>query len=268
MKNKFVLLTVIMVSSLFYQCQKDWVETPKEEIKEAYFPHEIQDWGESFASNMNCATVEAKQKKMLKSADIFLQENTSVKKIDNFNASLLGFSKKQLQILELIAHAKSKSDSYIAFSNRLVQINDEIYKTIPKAEQEKLLYITSALYYGLKEINNLVRDGIIPGNHEGGDVSLASMVRLKSGGVEDDPDEDSWWDNPSSLAGIWAIAIAEPTPIGEAVALVATGIIGSYYVLTRADCINEYVDCKLYTSNNNCSDCLHYCIVKGDWNCN
>lgn len=268
MKNKFILLTVIMVSFLFNQCQKDWIETPKEEIKEAYFPQEIQVWGETFASNMNCATIEAKQKKMLKSADVFLQENTSAIKIQHFNESLSSFSKKQLEILELIAEAKSKSDSYIAFSNRLVQINEEIYKTIPKAEQEKLLYITSALYYGLKEINNLVRDGIIPGNHEGGDVSLSTMVRLKSAAVEDDPDEGSWWNDPSSLAGIWAIAIAEPTPIGEAVALVATGIIGSYYVLTRADCINEYVNCKLYTSNTNCSDCLHYCIVKGDWNCN
>jgi len=65
------------------------------------------------------------------------------------------------------------------------------------------------------------------------------------------------------FATIWALANMEPTPIEEAVAVVLTGIVGSYLVLTKAECIEEYVYCKLYTSNNNCGDCLHFCVVQG-----
>ena len=268
MRNKFILLTAIMVSFLFFQCQKNWIETPPEKIIEPNFPVAIKQWGESFASNLHCATIEAKQKNTLKSVTISSFKIVNNEKFDEFNASLQQFSKEQLRIFELIAKARSESDSYIAFSSKLADINDEIYRTIPQVEQEKLLYITSALYHGLKEINNLVRDGILPGNHERGDVSFSSMVRLKSGNVESNPDDGSWWDNPESLAGIWAIAIVEPTPIGEAVALVATGIIGSYLVITSAECINKYVDCKLYSSRSDCANCLHFCVVQGYWNCN
>ena len=118
------------------------------------------------------------------------------------------------------------------------------------------------------EINNLVREGVLPGNAEGSGVTLSSLSRLKSASNEGDPNSPSWWSNPSSLATVWAIAIAEPTPVGEAVATVLTGIVGSYLVITRAECISKYVNCKLYSSNTNCSDCLHFCVVQGYWNCN
>ncbi len=268
MKNKLAVLAVIVVSFLFFQCQQGWIETPKDEIIEPNFPVEIKQWGESFASNLNCATVEAKEKNILKSVSISPFENANCEKFDEFNASLSQFSNKQLRILESIAIARIESDSYITFSNRLAEINDEIYKTVPKSEQEKLLYVTSALYHGLKEINDLVSDGILLGNHEGGDVSLSSMLRLKSGNVESNPDNGSWWGNSGWLAAVWGIAIAEPTPAGEAVALIVTGAYGSYLILTRTECIKEYADCKDYTNKSNCDDCLHYCVVQGNWNCN
>jgi hypothetical protein len=268
MKNKFLLLTAIMVSVLFFQCQKNWIETKKVEITEPNFPVEINGWGESFASNLNCAIVEANQNQLLKSANISSFERIANEKFEKFNSGLSKFSQKQLEILGEIAEARNKSKSYIAFSNRLSQINEEIYKTVPIEEQEKLFYITSALYHGLKEINKLVKDGILPGKAEGDDVTLSSIVRLKSANTESDPGSSSWWNDPNSLATVWAIAIAEPTPVGEAVATVLTGIVGSYLVITRADCISEYVYCKTFTSKTNCGDCLHYCIVQGNWNCN
>lgn len=77
--------------------------------------------------------------------------------------------------------------------------------------------------------------------------------------------EDTWWnDSGSALAQVWTIALIEPTPIGETVATILTvGILG-YYAITRADCIDEYVRCG---GGWQCSDCLHYCIVQGNWNC-
>ncbi len=289
MKNKLAVLAVIVISFLFFQCQQGWIETPKTEIIEPNFPIEIKQWGESFASNLNCATVEAKQKNILKRATISSLENANCGKFDEFNASLSQFSKKQLRILESIAVARIESDSYITFSNILADINDEIYKTIPKTEQEKLLYITSALYYGLKEINNLVSDGVLLKNHES--VNDSELTRLKSintstlgpPGLEfnyctelyDYPERipencknGPWWKNPDLLAAIWTIAIAEPTPAGETIALIVTGVYGSYLILTRAECIQEYYNCRKYTNKSNCDDCLHYCVVQGYWNCN
>jgi len=268
MKNKVIFLTAFMVSFLFLKCEQEPIESPKNDIIESTFPNEINEWGKSFAANLNCATIEAKQNQQLKNVNISSHVSVNYEKIDEFNSSVSKFSKKQLEILGKIAKAKNKSKSYIAFSKRLAKINNEIHKNVPKNEQDRLFYITSALYYGLKEINNLVRDGVLPGNPEGEGLTLSSLVRLKCANTEEDPEESSWWNDPESLAGVWALAVAEPTPVGEAVALVLTGIVGSYYVITRADCIAAYVDCVLYSSNNNCSDCLHYCIVQGNWNCN
>lgn len=258
-----------MVSFLFLKCQQEQIDPPpKNDVIELKFPNEIKEWGELFAANLSCATVEAKQNQLLKSVNTLSLESANYANFDEFNKNLSKFSKKQLEIFGKIVKAKNKSKSYIAFSKKLAKINDEIYETVPVNEQDRLLYITSTLYFGLKEINKLVKDGVLPGNSEGAEVTLSSLVRLKSATTEEDPDEESWWNDPESLATVWALAIAEPTPIGEGVALVLTGIVGSYYVITRADCISAYVDCVLYSSNNNCSDCLHYCIVQGDWNCN
>lgn len=79
---------------------------------------------------------------------------------------------------------------------------------------------------------------------------------------------DSWWSNQSWLGTVWAIAIAEPTPVGEAIAGVVTGAVAGYYAITRAECISKYYDCKTYDSpKKDCSTCLQYCITQGNWNC-
>ncbi len=278
-----------MVSFLFFQCHQDWNETPKEKIIEPNFPVDIKQWGESVASKLNCVITEAKQRNTLKSIHVISLENANSEIFDDFNTSLSEFSKNQLNILKLIAVARSESDSYIEFSNNLSEINDKIYKTVPKAEQEKLFYITSALYYGLKEINELVKRGFIYGNPEG--VTNNTVSELKSSNaltfappglefnycteVYDWPDRipencktGSWWKNPDILATLWAVGLIEPTPVGEAVALIATGIVGSYLIITRAECVNKYVHCKMYSSRTDCDNCLHYCVVQGYWNCN
>ena len=202
MNNKVILLTVFLVSFLFLKCEQELIKLPDNEITELTFPNEINEWGKSFAASLNCATVEAMQNKQLKNANISSLGSVNYEKFDEFNSSVSKFSKKQLKILGKIAKAKNKSKSYIAFSRKLAKINNEIYDNVPEDEQDKLLYITSALYYGLKEINNLVRDGVLPGNPEGEGITLSSLVRLKSANAEEDPDENSWWNDPESLVGV------------------------------------------------------------------
>ncbi len=207
---------------------------------------------------MNYAIIEAEQGRMSGKTNTFLEKNNSVEKISLFDTGLLSFSKEELKVLKMIANARSESNSYVAFSNKLIEINAQIHKTIPKTKQENLFYITAALYYGLKEINNFAKNKTVVRGYEDGNVSPTPKVRLKSGKIEDNSG-GSWWNDPSYLASVWAVAVVEPTPIGKAVAVVLTGIVGSYYVLTRADCIDEFVSCKLYSNNDNCADCLHYC---------
>ena len=149
------------------------------------------------------------------------------KSLEIKNSSIEKFSTKQLTILSKIALAKQESKSYITFSNELSEINKEILN-LPKTR-------------GLRAANFE--------NPENGD-------------------NNSWWDNNSWLGAVWGVALIEPTPIGEAVAGAITGVVASYYVLTRAECIAKYVDCRNYDSYKKpCSDCLHYCIVQGNWNC-
>lgn len=310
MKNKFAVLTVIMVSFLFFQCQKDWIEETKEEIIEPYFPQESKEWGQLFASNLNYATKQAKQQKIkfndkeqiylstqmssidflqknrLKSAKVsFLEQDLceiNHKATEHLKNNVFSLSEKQEEILELIANAKKESDSYIAFSNRLAEINDLILKIVPDKEQSRLFFVTSTLYYGLKEINNLVSEGIIPGTPEGESLTLSSLVRLKSTNIEDDTDGGSWWcndDSGSMLASVWLIALAEPTPAGEIVATGATIIIGGIllyefigscidYIENNIDvdeCIQLYVICTDNTPYYPCDDCLHFCRSNGYW---
>jgi hypothetical protein len=228
----------------------------------------VKKVGKSFAYTLKSAAIKVKKGKKLKSTSLLSVVKIDTENLFIFSSQLSNFSKKQIGFVEEILQARKKSKSYISFSNKLTEINQRIIKTLPKEEQEPLLFLVSILYYSLEEINNLVREGVLPGNAEGGGVTLNSLSLLKSADTDGDPNNLSWWSNPSSLATVWSIAVAEPTPIGEAVAAVLTGIVGSYLVINRADCISKYVKCKQYTSNVNCSDCLHYCIVQGNWNCN
>ncbi len=71
---------------------------------------------------------------------------------------------------------------------------------------------------------------------------------------------------PAWLGTMWCVAVAEPTPIGEGVSTVVTGIVAGYYILTRSECIAEYVKCtERNNAYENCSMCLQYCIVQGHW---
>ena len=262
---KIVIASLIIIGGLvFYSCQKTEEDTS---LIEQDYSKEIAVAGENFAKQLRKIITE----KQFRRESLDFNRKIS-KSLEIKNSSIEKFSTKQLTILSKIALAKQESKSYITFSNELSEINKEILN-LPKTEQTDLLYITSILYYGLREINEMAKEGLITGAPEGKNISL-TLARLKRGLIAanfenpENGDNNSWWDNNSWLGAVWGVALIEPTPIGEAVAGAITGVVASYYVLTRAECIAKYVDCRNYDSYKKpCSDCLHYCIVQGNWNC-
>ena len=65
----------------------------------------------------------------------------------------------QIEFIRRILKECDETTSYEDFGNRLANINKDIFKQVPEIEQERLLYITSALYYGIGEIQNLEKQG-------------------------------------------------------------------------------------------------------------
>jgi len=284
MKRITVLIFTILSLTLFYQCAQDSSINDFEEINTEFkYPDKISSWGKKFASNIEKGVIRSKNSDFLnKTSNI---EKVFLDTLNINNSGLVKFSKEQLEILNLMAKARNESDTYSSFSIKLNEINNKIEKTIPKAEQEELFYITATLDYGLKKIFKLGRKGQINELLRGRKAIGAKFSQQGCPpGLEFDVcqrvcdfpqviplgcnvEEQSWWNDPNTFGTIWVIALAEPTPIGEVVATTLTIAIGSYYVLTRAECISKYVNCKRYTQNTNCGDCLHYCVVQGNWNC-
>ncbi|QTD36469.1 hypothetical protein JL193_09910 [Polaribacter batillariae] len=74
------------------------------------------------------------------------------------------------------------------------------------------------------------KKGLISGKPEGIENGL-TLSRLKFGfnlayAQSESGGDGSWWNDPSAFGTMWTLALAEPTPIGEAVAGIVTGIVG------------------------------------------
>lgn len=65
----------------------------------------------------------------------------------------------QLEFFTRIDKEYAESSSCQDFLKRLAAINDDIYLSVPKIEQERLFNTTAILYYGLAEINKLEEQG-------------------------------------------------------------------------------------------------------------
>lgn len=89
--------------------------------------------------------------------------------------------------------------------------------------------------------------------------------------------------NGKVLAGIAAVAIPEPTPVGEIVLAGAAVVVTSMYIYDQivfinylrdhphlGDCITVYVQCKTEWNDFNipCDNCLHNCRAQGLWDYN
>lgn len=130
----------------------------------------------------------------------------------------------QIQFVERIIKESEESKSHEELIRRLLVINKDIHSVVPNIQQERLCNVTSVLYYALKEIDVLEREGYVIN----GKINTLAGPRLKS--FSEDADGGTVIIGGKScsrfLATVWSIAIGEPTPLGEIVASVITVVVG------------------------------------------
>lgn len=174
----------------------------------------------------------------------------------------------QLKFISRIISESKESHSDADYCNRLLRINEDIYKEVPIAQQERLFYITSVLYYSLIEVQHLESRGMmIPTSLNQRYSMLKTRSESGNGGGS----------CRTFLATAWAIAIGEPTPIGEivySVVLIYAGAQLLYEVTVcsrQVNCEDEYFDCvmsgKYKDKPNMCNDCFRYCQGQNVWDC-
>jgi hypothetical protein len=174
----------------------------------------------------------------------------------------------QIEFIQRIIEECNQSNSYQNLLDRLTAVNKDIYSRVPEIEQDRLFNITAVLYYGIKEIQNLEKQGqmlITPHN----DIQ---RVRLKSGSESGGSVGGSCH---KFLATVWVIAIGEPTPAGEIVAAIVT--VGALlYEITvcqnstqTIDCSDRYAKCvtRGLLPSWKCYDCFVYCQGQNVWEC-
>jgi len=191
-----------------------------------------------------------------------------------FARNVVSLTEVQIVFVGHIIEEIEKSGSYDDFAKRIFRINQNIYANVPKLEQERLFNVTAVLYYGATEIHRLESLGEMiqtPNNKIG-------VPRLKSGS-EEGGGGGFGSQCRKFLATGWAIAVGEPTPLGEIVMSVVT----VYYA---GSMLYEVITCPKQGTNENlcghyfglcmadirnsralCAGCLAICIPTGQWIC-
>jgi len=191
------------------------------------------------------------------------------------NKSIL--TETQIEFVERIINEFGKSKTIKDLEQTVLTINKDIYASVPSIQQERIFNVAAVLYYGVKELDVLERQGLFTQKSIGGII----IPRLKSGPDSEDGESIGGWCR-KFLASGWAIAVGEPTPAGEIVMAVATVVISGillYEVITckstsdtgtgggnpfQTYCQSRYLTCTSIIYNG-CSICLQFCLVQGYW---
>lgn len=290
----FSILTFIVCIVVFSHCSIDEDYLMQEQAEEANFPAHIEKYGKTLAEelrqtvyNMNkmgvdysdaINTPEFKERfynDFYNAIPVKTRSNLSKEQIglspEAFAEGYRNLTTIQIDFIKRIIDEGQKTSSYGELFNVLININKDIYAQVPKIEQERLLYTTAVLYYGLSEIQHLEQQGqmlVTPIK------SMLPIVKTRgeSGGAFEGI-------CTRFLTTTWAIAVGEPTPTGEIVASVITVIVGGillYEVITCSDtsgstggsryeyCQNKFENCYSPIPNG-CGTCLQYCLTQGYW---
>lgn len=172
--------------------------------------------------------------------------------MQTFNSN--SFTPNQWKLVAKLAKSFSESTSHAEMSERHREIALDVSKVLPGEEQEKIYNILAVAFFGIQEIQAL---------YESQAGSTASELPLGVSGLN----SRTGYLTAQEFAQIWLIAVSEPTPFGEIAAFMITVGYAVWFVMSRDDCIEEFVDC-VPSSYNYCGTCLQYCIVQGTWNCN
>lgn len=185
----------------------------------------------------------------------------------------------QFDYINKIAYVCSISRSPEDLSKNICDLNYEIDRNIPVAQQPRLYNVTAVLYYGLCAIYDAWYSGYSIHSHGTLDNEYRILTRSETG-------PSQIWNNCSYLATAWAIALGEPSIVGEIVALAFTAYVAGsmlYYFLgchgntsevnysivnyedMRDSCIERFQDCYSPIPDG-CSVCLQYCLLhEGEW---
>ncbi|WP_455498179.1 hypothetical protein [Coprobacter sp.] len=177
----------------------------------------------------------------------------------------------QRQFIKRIETEGSQSRSYEEFCTIIKKINQDIYNEVPKIEQERLLLMTSFLYYGLSKIYHLQTQGkmlITPQTN----LQLA-MVKTRS-----ESGSGGFWQTCRKIyEATCSYVVGAVIATGEFVSSISleavvtgAGTVMMYAVLlclpgdtetvSRERCIDLYADKCI---SGPCDDCLHYCVSSG-----
>ncbi len=287
MCNKLFLKTnfIIILVYIFTQCS-NIDETKKDSV--IIFPKNIETFGKAVANDLHKAIVTMHKAGInysdandcedftnkffsdyYKAASTTLISKSALQKLQEYDNPTY-FIKKYMNLTEIqknyinrIINDVGETISYEDMRNKLTKITKDIYSEVPEFQQERLLRITSVLFYCANELEYLENQGqmiLTP-------YSKLPKIKTRS--------ENSGWGSScrTFLATVWTIAVGEPTPAGEIVASVITVYIAGkllYEVVVcrksnRDDCQRKYEDCVEYNWQKDCSSCLQYCIVQGYW---
>lgn len=292
MKNHICFILVLTVSIMIQSCSNDEEYFGFEQKEKTNFPEHIEKYAKEVAKGINVAVQNLNEmgvdysdaestpafkerfyKDWYEANPIMTKSGVPISQMQIdptvFTEKIRNLTEIQVEFVERIIKECKESVSYNDIINKLTNINKDIYSIVPKIQQDRLLTITAVLYYGINEINNLEKSGLMlrtPGNS----IEL-SRIKTRS------ESEGSFGDSCRKfLATVWTIAIYEPTPAGEIVASVATIFVAGVLMYEVVVCAKRHIDgdyeyCQsefrrcIPSFYDACSHCLGFCLDYGYW---
>lgn len=293
-KNLSIAVLLATTILLFCQCSETEFETDyATKEQEVNFPDAARQFGLTVAKELNGAirnlhkkgadysnaneTVNFKEKfynDFFKASPSAIKTRSTVSEVqispEEFARRVNNLTKAQLDFIDRIIKECSVSTSYPDYYTRLIKINNDIYNSVPKIQQDRLFNVTSVLYYAMKEMQNLEQKGFTIPNPRSNIQQVLVKTRSESGG-------GNFGDTCRKfLATTWAIAIGEPTPAGEVVASLVTVFVAGVWLyevvvcsktnLNYDFCQEKWENCWAPPSTiNNCEQCYRFCVQQGFW---
>ncbi|MDR2774094.1 MAG: hypothetical protein LBC19_05020 [Tannerella sp.] len=262
MKKIFNYSIFVWISILLLGCSTDsYDETGLSDIPAG---REAEEFGKQLGDNLRFVVTQMNKNgddfgdlAKIKTAIVkYLPQQTRVKSIsvEDLDRTLqrgYRFTPVQITFLEKIREAQSKSSSADEFMQHLKEIIKEIQATVPEIQQRNLLKMTVALFYITKEMDSLLKEGLMPV-----DLKQPQYIRLRSGS-----ESDGYW------AALWAGVCVSASDIGASVlaGLEVMASAAGYCLIAVAGCLLLTGDTE-QSGERYCSKMYSRCMDKGGSN--
>lgn len=290
MKKISSYTVILLVGFLLFGCTADsYDEMDITGISDTSIKEDAEKFGKQMAGNLRYVVTQMNKNgddfddltkvKTVVAKYVSQYTNTpsiSVEELDGIVRDKYYLTPVQLVFLEKINDAQAKSHTANEFMQYLKKIIEEIQATVPEIQQRNLLKMTVAMYYLTKEIDSLLKEGLMPV-----DLKQPQHIRLRS-------DTEGFW------ASLWAGACVATSAVGAELLAALEGmafaagvtitIVGACLLLTgdtdnmlsdaeceamATACVNnpwKYVNGEWVRKE--CSNCRWYCLTNHKWNYN